>query len=189
MALWQDVLAQHYRGSWGQIGENCPFAAGPVQQLPVDFEVLRFKPTSTRAVWTYATVGMSQPREPNAVELHIFAPEASPSIVELLYATAHYHRTASPLGVGHSVNFGRPWLPGSSCDHGLVSLPYLDGPDLRTLGSMASVSDAFGCFRSQLLKSHSNKLRGWTRWKPVLTTGRLNTPTRVAMHLHNGFRG
>ena len=124
-------LAQHYRGNWGQIGENCPFAAGPVQQLPVDFEVLRFKPTDTRPVWTYATVGMSQPSEPNATELHIFAPEASPSIVELLYATAHFHRTASPLGVGHSVNFGRPWLPGSSCDHGLVSLPYLDGPRLE----------------------------------------------------------
>ena len=113
MALWEDALAQHYKVNWGQIGEVCPFAAGPVQQLPVDFQVLRFKPTATRHVWTYATVGMSQPHEPNGIELHVFAPEATPSIVELLYVTAHFHRTASRLGLGHSVNFGRPWLPGS----------------------------------------------------------------------------
>ena len=31
------------------------------------------------------------------------------------------------------MNLGRPWLPGSSCTHGLVSLPYLDGPDLEWL--------------------------------------------------------
>lgn len=47
--------------------------------------------------------------------------------------TAHFHRTGSALGLGHTVNFGRPWLPGSSCTHGLVSLPYLFGPELEWL--------------------------------------------------------
>lgn len=37
----------------------------------------------------------------------------------------------SPLGVGHTVNFGQPWLDASSCVHGLISLPYLDGPTLE----------------------------------------------------------
>ena len=35
--------------------------------------------------------------------------------------------------MGHSVNFGRPWIDGSQCDYGLISLPYLDGPDLEVL--------------------------------------------------------
>jgi hypothetical protein len=48
-------------------------------------------------------------------------------------AIAHFHRTGSALGLGHTVNFGRPWLPTSSCTHGLGSLPYLDGPDLEWL--------------------------------------------------------
>lgn len=44
-----------------------------------------------------------------------------------------YHVTGASLGLGHTVSFGRPWLPGSLCDHGLLSLPYLDGPDLEHL--------------------------------------------------------
>ena len=31
------------------------------------------------------------------------------------------------------MNFGRPWTNGSTCDHGLISLPYLDGPKLEIL--------------------------------------------------------
>jgi hypothetical protein len=29
------------------------------------------------------------------------------------------------------VNIGRPWVEGSTCTHGLVSLPYLDGPSME----------------------------------------------------------
>jgi len=35
------------------------------------------------------------------------------------------------LGLGHSVNFGKPWIGKSSCEYGLLSLPYLDGPELE----------------------------------------------------------
>jgi len=48
--------------------------------------------------------------------------------------TAYYH--AGPpiqhLDLGHTVPIGEPWLPGSSCDHLLVSLPYPFGPDLES---------------------------------------------------------
>ena len=37
------------------------------------------------------------------------------------------------LDLGHTVNFDRPWLPGSRCEYGLVSLTYLDGPKLEWL--------------------------------------------------------
>jgi hypothetical protein len=35
--------------------------------------------------------------------------------------------------LGHTVNFGRSFLPGATCTHGLISLPYLDGPRLEWL--------------------------------------------------------
>jgi hypothetical protein len=62
------------------------------------------------------------------------APVADASIAELLTATAHYHLTGSRLDVGHIVDFGRPWLLGARSTRGLVSLPYLDGPELEWFG-------------------------------------------------------
>ncbi|MEE3715750.1 suppressor of fused domain protein [Tumidithrix elongata RA019] len=49
----------------------------------------------------------------------------------MLTVVAHYHRTEASLADGHTVNFGRPWLPDSYCDRGLISLPYLDGSELE----------------------------------------------------------
>jgi hypothetical protein len=76
---------------------------------------------------------MSEERDEAPLELHLLSPVATTEHVELLTAVAHYHRTGARLGLGHTVNFGRPWLPGSRCTHGLISLPYLDGPDLEIL--------------------------------------------------------
>jgi len=63
----------------------------------------------------------------------MFAPKLNDDISELLVVTAHYHQTGKELGIGHSVNFGKPWWNGSLCDRGLISLPYLDGPKLEWL--------------------------------------------------------
>jgi hypothetical protein len=82
----------------------------------------------------YATLGMSQPADQERLELHILTTAVSHihlELVELLAAVAHYHRTGHRLDVGHTVNFGRPWLNKSACTYGLVSLPYLDGPTLE----------------------------------------------------------
>jgi hypothetical protein len=76
---------------------------------------------------------MAQPSDAHPVELHLFSPRSTDSIVELLFAVAHYRRTAARLGVGDSINFGRPWVEDSSCEYGLISLPYLDGPKLEKL--------------------------------------------------------
>jgi hypothetical protein len=76
---------------------------------------------------------MSSIADEQPLELHMFSPREVPAHTELLTAVAHYHRTGARLGLGHTVNFGRAWLPGSQCDHGLISLPYLDGPRLEEL--------------------------------------------------------
>ena len=68
------------------------------------------------------------------IELHLFSPVETDEHVELLTVITHYHRSlAKQLGVGETLNFGRPWLPLSRCTHGLISLPFLDGPSLEEL--------------------------------------------------------
>jgi hypothetical protein len=126
-------VAEHYARVWGTGGVRRDWDRGPRAELPEPYAVLEFPPHGARAMWTYATCCMSLPDDDKPVELHLFSPAAHEGHVELLTAVAHYHRTGSALDVGHTVNFGRPWLPGSSCDHGLVSLPYLDGPRLEVL--------------------------------------------------------
>jgi aminoglycoside phosphotransferase len=44
--------------------------------------------------------------------------------------TACYH-VDHHLDLEHSLPIGEPWLPGSRCDHLLISLPYLHGLDLE----------------------------------------------------------
>jgi len=84
---------------------------------------------------------MSQPVDKKRLELHLFSPVQHEAHVELLTVIAHYHRTGNMLALGHTVNFGKPWFSGSSCDHGLISLPYLDGPSLEHLRTNNSEHD------------------------------------------------
>jgi hypothetical protein len=126
-------LRGHYEKFWNNIARPIRLRKGPIHQLPRDFSVLCFKPTAARKVWTYATCGMSLPTDPEPLELYLLSPQRSKELVVLLTATAHYHRTGASLGLGHTVNFGQRWLPGSECDHGLISLPYLHGPTLEWL--------------------------------------------------------
>lgn len=127
-------VEEHYRREWGRPVQRVRLSAGRVADLPADFAVLVFHRSAEMR--TYATRCMSQPGDAERVEFHMFADprqQGDASIIEILTAVAHYHRTAARLSLGHSVNFGKPWLPGSLCDHGLVSLPYLDGPALEWL--------------------------------------------------------
>jgi hypothetical protein len=128
---WTKQIEAHYTRNWGVQPEACPFQLGRVHELPSGFVVLAFPPHEGRSTWTYATCGMSLPGDPQPVELHVFSPIRSEDLVELLYAVAHFHRTGTKLNLGHTVNFGRPWLSQSACSFGLISLPYLDGPELE----------------------------------------------------------
>lgn len=131
--MWDKAIELHYRSAWGVDPEICPLPAGPHHELPKHFAVLRYPPCGQGRVWTYATRCMSQPDDPKPLELHMLSPRPSDAITELLVATAHYHRTGAVLDLGHTVNFGRPWLDNSLCDYGLISLPYLDGPKLEIM--------------------------------------------------------
>jgi Suppressor of fused protein (SUFU) len=126
-------IKKHYEDQWREKAEFCQWQKGPVSDLPENFGILKFQPSLHRNMWIYATCGMSKQPDSNRIELHLFSPCETQSLVELLTVVAHYHLTGDYVDVGHTVNFGRPWLPNSRCDHGLISLPYLDGPDLEWL--------------------------------------------------------
>jgi len=65
------------------------------------------------------------------LEIFLLSPAQTERHIELLTAIAHYHQTGSRLGLGHTVNFGRPWLDNSRCSFGLISLPYPFGPKIE----------------------------------------------------------
>jgi hypothetical protein len=132
--IYPKALQDHYAQSWSTPTDMVRWNRGPVDALPEDFRVLVI-PRSP-AITAYATSCMFQPSDKERLELHLLtrtSQEDQSDLVEVLTAVAHYHRTGRALGLGHSVNFGRPWLAGSTCTHGLISLPYLDGPDLEWL--------------------------------------------------------
>jgi Suppressor of fused protein (SUFU) len=124
-------IQSHYERIWSNTGTLITWELGPMAKLSPSFSILQFPPKEGREMWTYATCGMSQSNEKRSIELHIFSPFEAKELVELLTVIAYYHVTETPLAQSHTVNFGRPWLPGSNCDHGLISLPYLDGYELE----------------------------------------------------------
>jgi hypothetical protein len=130
---YKQLVAGHYERVWESSATIKRWTKGPSWEISAEFCVLEFQPTVRRDMWTYATCCMSDPNGPQPLELHLFSPKENVDHVELLTAIAHYHRTGATLGLGHSVNFGRPWFPGSKCSSGLISLPYLDGPNLEWL--------------------------------------------------------
>ncbi len=123
-------IEAHYAASWGPVVARRRLEAGPVHELPPDFEILVFARKADSFV--FATKCMSQPSDDHALELHLFAREGmEDAAVEILTAVAHYHRTGHRLGLWHTVNFGKALVTGSDCSFGFVSLPYLDGPKLE----------------------------------------------------------
>lgn len=125
---YPNKLMAHYQRSWGAPQREIVVSQRMLDLEP-EFRVLAFGPRDGRRFITYATRGMSTGAD-GAIELHLFSQIETDDHAELLTAIAHFHRSTS-LDLGHTVNFGRPWLPDSKCSYGLISLPYLDGPTLE----------------------------------------------------------
>ena len=126
-------IKKHYEDNWGDFLEYTFPPSEPICNLLSEFRILKFNPTQKRNFWTYATCGMSEHDKTQGLELFIFAPTENDFIIKLLIAVADYHASGSHLGLGHTINFGCPWYYKSRCDHGLISLPYLDGTTLEWL--------------------------------------------------------
>ncbi|MEH0936595.1 suppressor of fused domain protein [Micromonospora psammae] len=112
-----------------------PPVAGPIHRQVPDFHVLRLAPGPGEGGWLYVTAGLWEAtrRHGHALEFVLLAPEHADLHVETLTMVAYYHGSGGSYALdhGHTVPIGRPWLPGSACDHLLVSLPYPWGESLE----------------------------------------------------------
>lgn len=127
------ALEEHVRRFFeGRSIEVFTWPDGPIRDHNPHFRVLRVAPQTPADVWTYVSVGGWAATEGNfGTEFLICTPSPEDRAVELLAMTVFYNR-GGRLDVGHTLPIGEPWLPGSGCDHLLVSIPYPYGPDLRT---------------------------------------------------------
>jgi hypothetical protein len=108
------------------------WTVGPDRVLDAmaDFRVAEIAPGPVTGLWVYASIGTWEARADPRLEFILVAPEQDLRQVELVTMIAWYHRTDG-LGIGHTLPIGEPWLPGSKCDHFLVSLPFPFGPKLE----------------------------------------------------------
>ncbi len=139
---YQTGIINHYQNFWNSKCSTYLFDKGPIDKLPYTFRVLEFPPSKSREMWTYATCCMSEKSDKQPVELHMFSKTKFLQLIELLTTVAFYHRTRGKIGLYHTVNFGKPIQENSLCSFGLVSLPYLDGPELEN-GTIDSKSVKF----------------------------------------------
>lgn len=127
-AAYRDAVVRHCEARWDASRRSLVWPHGPLAS-----DGMRVHQFETEAGTVFCTVGADGgPRLPYSVEFHMVASSGEhwADIVELLYAIASFHRDTR-LDMAHTVNFGRPWLPGSSCDHAVLSRPYLFGPELE----------------------------------------------------------
>jgi Suppressor of fused protein (SUFU) len=125
------VVRQHLKQFFeGHSCEEHVWTLGPAPAELPRLRVLEFAPGPIIELWVYASVGAWEARDDPRLEFLIVAPQQDRRHVELLFMTAWYHH-GHCLGKGHTLPIGEPWLPGSACDHFLVSLPYPFGPKLE----------------------------------------------------------
>jgi Suppressor of fused protein (SUFU) len=127
------ALEEHVRRFFrGRDIKALTWRGGPILEANPHFRVLQIAPTGPGGVWHYASVGgwAATPDSDHGLEFIVSTPMETVRAVELLAWNVYYHR-GGRLGLGHSVPIGEPWLPGSRCDHWLVSLPYPFGPELQ----------------------------------------------------------
>ena len=120
----------------GHVAHREDFGKGPIQSMIPGFHVIALEPGPKSEVWTYVSVGSGffEHDGIQRLEFLITADEPSDKHTERLAMTAFYHHTET-LGLGHTFPLGEPWLPESTLDHALISLPYPFGQDLEVFCS------------------------------------------------------
>lgn len=130
---YTEKLLQHYTRYFHTKGKRLELKDPVPGKLHPDFYVLEIPPGKIHSnIYVYCTVGMSCDRkDEHLIELFVYSPIPAKAVAEMLTWCASYHRNKLPLNLHHTVNIGQPWLGDSLCDHGFISLPYLEGLELE----------------------------------------------------------
>lgn len=133
--LAAEAVESHVRAFFaGHSVEAIEFDLGPERREAIaDLRILVVAPGPRSDSWAYVTAGCwaETERDGHGLEFVMTAPARDQRFIALTAMIAYYHCGGHQLGLEHSMPIGEPWVPGSACDHLLVSLPYLHGPDLE----------------------------------------------------------
>ncbi|MEU3723217.1 suppressor of fused domain protein [Streptomyces sp. NPDC031705] len=110
----------------------CDLGSGRREVVP-DLRVLVVGPGPRSDSWGYVTAGCwaAMEKDGRGLEFVMTAHVRDQRFIDLMAMIAYYHCGGHQLDLEHSMPIGEPWVPGSTCDHLLISLPYLHGPDLE----------------------------------------------------------
>lgn len=120
-------------------------APGAEKVLP-RFRVARIHPANHGEPFVFLSCGAWEASADQGLgqEFFLLAPSDDEAHVDTVAAVALAHAAGrGMLQLGSLVPLGRPWLPGSACDHLLVSLPYPYGPNLERLSTGTDLDLAF----------------------------------------------
>lgn len=109
---------------------------GPIQDNVPGFQVLRLTSRTPGRPVVYVTHGcfVIEPIQHIKHEFFLISPVEERRHVETLTMLANFHADKRyRLDVGSVVSIGDRWMPGSKCDHLLISIPYPYGPKLEWL--------------------------------------------------------
>jgi hypothetical protein len=129
------IVENHVRGYFeAHHARARTWSRGPMARSHPGFHVLEVAPGPQSQLWNYVSVGAADLHAPNETRLEFLLCTDRPTerAVELVTMAAWYHERDG-LGLGHTLPIGEAWVPGASCDHFFVSLPYPYGPDLELL--------------------------------------------------------
>ncbi|WP_346009680.1 suppressor of fused domain protein [Streptomyces sp. SID1328] len=103
------------------------------REVVPDLRVLVVEPGPRSDSWAFVTAGCwaSMEKHGRGLEFVMTAHVRDQRFIELMAMIAYYHCGGHQLDLEHSMPIGEPWVPGSTCDHLLISLPHLHGPDLE----------------------------------------------------------
>lgn len=137
----QDIhlaVISHLAKQWpGRKIKEYEWTLGPIASSISNFRVAEVCSGAADEPWIYSSCGAwkVQTAEDSRYEFFLMAPLDNAAHVETLTMLANYHADER-YGVrpGAIINLGRPLVDGSSCDHLLVSLPYMHGTNFEWLG-------------------------------------------------------
>jgi len=127
------ALEEHVRRYFaGHRVEVLTWDSGPIDEASPHFRALQVAPSAPDGPWHYVSIGgwAATPDGDRGLEFIVSTPAETREAVELLAMNVYFHQDGQ-LAPGHTVPIGEPWLPGSLCDHLLVSLPHLFGAGLQ----------------------------------------------------------
>ncbi|MFD5619517.1 suppressor of fused domain protein [Streptomyces yangpuensis] len=130
-----EVVESHVRAFFeGHSVEVVAPGLGPDRRAAMpDLRVLVVGPGPRSESWAYVTAGCwaATEKDGHGLEFVLTAHVRDQRFIDLTAMVAYYHCGGHRLDLEHSMPIGEGWVPGSACDHLLISMPCLHGPDLE----------------------------------------------------------